>query len=82
MKIKLFIVGIFTAIVAYANQHPESIAGASSKGAYASAGTVAAFGLTGSEWTAIGVVGGLVIGLLNVWVNLRFKRKISRGDAG
>lgn len=48
---------------------------ASAAVAYTGGGTALAFGLTSGEWQAIGVIGGLLVGIAGLYVNFRFKRK-------
>lgn len=50
---------------------------------YGGSGTAFVFGLTPSEWSVIGVVGGLVIGLAgfawNAWLGWRRDQREERG---
>lgn len=40
---------------------------------YGGAGTALTFGFTDNQWTAVGILGGLVIGALGLMVNVWFK---------
>jgi hypothetical protein len=42
---------------------------------YAASGVSVLFGMTSSEWQAIGVLGGLMLGLMTLAVTIYFKRQ-------
>ena len=52
---------------------------AASAATYGGAGTAAVFGLSSSEWQALGVIGGILIGIVGVvvkgWLDYHFKKK-------
>lgn len=48
---------------------------ASAAVAYTGGGTALAFGLTSGQWQALGVVGGLLVGVAGLIVNAYFKNK-------
>lgn len=67
----------------------ESVTRTTTQAAYATAGVPVLAGFSADEWTAIGVAGGLVLGLLtwigNMVVNWHFKSqhlKLARERAG
>jgi len=42
---------------------------------YAGSSTAVAFGMTGTEWSVIGVVGGLIVAILGFAVNWFYKER-------
>lgn len=42
---------------------------------YSGGGTAVYFGLTPSEWQVVGVIGGILIGIAGLLVNVWFKQK-------
>lgn len=53
----------------------EAIHRVASSATYGGAAGATVFGFTVSEWSVIGVIGGLVIALLGFFVNIYFKRQ-------
>jgi hypothetical protein len=48
-------------------------------------GTAVVFGLTPSEWSVVGVIGGLIVAIAGLLVNIHFKQKhlqLARERAG
>lgn len=52
----------------------SAITKAASALTYGGSGSAAVFGLTPSEWSVIGIIGGLAIALAGFFVNVWFKR--------
>lgn len=42
---------------------------------YAGSGSAVAFGMTGTEWSVIGVIGGLIVAVLGFVVNWFYKER-------
>lgn len=51
---------------------------ASQVATYGGSGTALAFGLTPGEWQAVGVIGGLLIGVIGLCINAYFQSRRSK----
>jgi hypothetical protein len=57
------------------NMEQSVAAGAAKAAQYGGAGSALVFGLTPSEWSVIGVIGGLLVGVGGLLVTIYFKHK-------
>lgn len=54
---------------------PERVAQVASAATYGGSGTAMIFGLTPGEWQVLGVIGGLIVAVVGLVVNVYFKHQ-------